>query len=211
MVLAPPPWATCWHLLLGLLERESRSGGRGWAGSGWPGCRGQGGGRGGDSRGCEPTPVPTEAGARVWGALPGQLALCASLTMCVTAMAAALPPRPSLVADPLTRIPSGCLLMANSSSRPESALQVPCSILEPPSAHVQAGVCRAVAQTVRVALTLLTGGRACGAPLSPVPADLPEWAGFLGRRHTCLSSAPPHCSSHPVSSPLSPFFHPPRL
>lgn len=88
-------------------------------------------------------------------------------------MEAALPPRPPLVADPLTPIPSGCLLMANSSSRPESALQVPCSILEPPSApatHVQAGVCGAVAQTVRVGLTLLTGGRARGAPFVACPS-----------------------------------------
>ena len=146
---------------------------------------------------------------------PGQPALCASLTMCVTAMEAVLPPRPPLVADPLTPIPSGCLLMANSSSRPESALQVPCSTLEPPSApatHVQTGVCRAVAQTIRVGLFLLTGGYARGAPFvsCPSPLCLLSQSGRASS-DACLSSAPPHCSSYPVSSPLSPFFHPPRL
>lgn len=180
--------------------RAGQVGGAG-QGSGWPGCRGRGGGRGGDGRGCQPTPVPTEAGPRAAGPL------------CIADNV--LPPRPPLVADPLTPIPSGCLLMANSSSRPESALQVPCSTLEPPSApatHVQAGVCRAVAQTIRVGLFLLTGGYARGAPFvsCPSPLCLLSQSGRASS-DACLSSALPHCSSYPVSSPLSPFFHPPRL
>lgn len=48
--------------------RAGQVGGAG-QGSGWPGCRGRGGGRGGDGRGCQPTPVPTEAGARAAGPL----------------------------------------------------------------------------------------------------------------------------------------------
>ena len=132
---------------------------------------------------------------------PGQPALCASLTMCVTAMEAVLPPRPPLVADPLTPIPSGCLLMANSSSRPESALQVPCSTLEPPSApatHVQAGVCRAVAQTIRVGLFLLTGGYARGAPFVSCPR-----VGGLPQMPACLQPRPTA-----VPTPCPPLFPP---
>ena len=112
-------------------------------------------------------------------ALPILLNQGASLLWC-----SRLPPRAFRVEKHHTTIPSGCVLIANSSPLPRSALQTPHSSTQPPctpvDSHLRAGLgltglCRS--HFVLPATDWLLGSppRPRGSPF--VPADLPTSEG----------------------------------
>ena len=165
----------------------------------------------------EPSLVPVEAGVGMWGKrLQWQPCLCLSLSNgALLLWRSGLPPQAFLVVELLNPVPTGCLLTANSSPLPRSALQTPRSSTQPLCAptdtHLGLGhqgcgtdhLCRS--QSVLPATDWLLHS-----PLSPqsspsVLADLPASEGLPPSSPV---PAPHHgLRSHPVSSPLPfPFF-----
>ena len=122
-----------------------------------------------------------------------------------------LPPQAShLQSSFLPPVSSGCLLTANHSPLPGSALQTPYSTTQPLSAvedTLSGCVGRAGVSTLCTGLTLsstlvavFSSHRERGSPF--VPAELPPGRGFPGCRDLCCLQIPTgFCWSHPPSFP----------